>query len=70
MYGDGGAGVAIGINTDYFGNGIVRLGSKDTGPHPFTTHEVIYDDVQQKELIPTPHLWKRCSFDRLPSTQR
>jgi hypothetical protein len=51
MYGDGGAGVAIGIDTEIFGNGIVRLGSKETGPHPFTSNDVIYDDEQQKELI-------------------
>ena len=51
MYGDGGAGVAIGIDTAYFGNGLVRLGNKDTGPHLFTAHEVIYDDDIQKKLI-------------------
>ena len=51
MYGDGGAGVAIGIDTEHFGNSIVRPGIKGAGPHPFETLEIVYDKDQQEELI-------------------
>ena len=51
MYGDGGSGVAIGVDTEHLGNAIVRPGKIGAGPHPFETREIIYDKDQQEELI-------------------
>jgi hypothetical protein len=64
MYGDSGSGVAIGIDTEIFGNGIVRLGRKDSGPHPFTSNEVIYDETLQEELICSTLEQNREQLDR------
>lgn len=51
LYGDKGAGVAIGLNPSYLGNSIVRLGETGGHLHHFWTEEVVYQRQVQIELI-------------------